>query len=128
MLVQHHTISTNRIASLTASLDSLIKATSDRLGTFAKQGTIVQGVYVISDPDDAEVVYVGRTIKALEGLRQRIRDHIKNSEPSDLNQKLGGDRDLAANHNVRVLPISDADERRLTEAFATGVLNPKFNM
>lgn len=127
METPNHIITRARIAFLSDTFDTLLSTTPETLGSFAKRYPTGHGVYVITDPDDNEIVYVGRSISARDGLGQRIYDHIYNSESSDLNQKLGGDRELTKRHLIRIVELPDFDIRRFAEHFGIAILQPKLN-
>jgi hypothetical protein len=71
----------------------------------------------------SEIVYVGRSISARDGLGQRIYDHIYNRESSDLNQRLGGDPELTKRHLIRSVEIPDYDTGRSTKHFGIAALS-----
>ena len=88
----------------------------------------VEGVYVISTPDDKRIVYVGKTLtKTIIG---RIADHRNIDTKSDLKGMLKIFPDYPRQidkYQVRCTEISDACERMLFEHFAISILGPPFN-
>ncbi|MFX0199170.1 MAG: hypothetical protein ACFFCW_23855 [Candidatus Hodarchaeota archaeon] len=88
----------------------------------------VEGVYVISTPDDGEIVYVGKTrTKSVIG---RVSDHRDTDTKSDLKGMLRLFPDYPQevnNYLVRCINISDARKRTFFEHFSIGVLSPPFN-
>jgi hypothetical protein len=83
------------------------------------------GIYEIRETDDNETVYIGKTIRAREGVAQRIWDHAK--QISSLVNDLGITRDRFGEYQVRSIEIQDARFRGLAEYFAIALLDPKGN-
>jgi hypothetical protein len=120
-------ISSDWIAELTDLYHALLDKPPETLNALVARYPIDHGIYVITDPTDKEVVYVGRTIRAEGGLGRRIKGHVVRKVASDLNQKLGGDRILAGQHLVRAHVIEDPNYRRLAEHFGIASLRPTLN-
>lgn len=88
----------------------------------------VEGVYIISTPDDSEIVYVGRTrTKSVIG---RLIDHRNIDTKSDLKGMLMLFSDYPQeidDYLVRCLDVADARKRTFLEHFLISVLQPPFN-
>jgi len=88
----------------------------------------VEGVYMISTPDDRKVVWVGRTItKSIIG---RIADHRSGATTSDLKRRVRGSPEYPQNideYLVRCVAIPNPRERILFEHFSIGALQPALN-
>ncbi len=88
----------------------------------------VEGVYVISTPDDSEFVYVGRTQR--KTVAGRIKDHHCLNTNSDLKGMLSILKNYPQdidNYLVRCIEIRDPRERTLFEHFLISILQPRFN-
>jgi hypothetical protein len=90
------------------------------------------GVYVITRPDNDEVVYAGKTTTGSTGIKRRIEAHLRISKigKSNLKAFLKKHRDYPQNpkeYYVRGIEIEDPRERGLFECFLISVLNPPFN-
>jgi hypothetical protein len=87
-----------------------------------------QGIYEIREPDDKQIVYVGKTKGACDGVAQRIWDHAHGqSGGSDLVNTLQVTRQTFADYRVRSIPIPDARFRGLAELFGIAFFDPKGN-
>ena len=88
----------------------------------------VEGVYIISTPDDKEMVYTGRTkTKSVTG---RVQDHRRINTGSDLKGMLKTHKSYPQetdDYKVRCIEIIDPRERTFFEYFVIGVLKPAFN-
>jgi hypothetical protein len=87
-----------------------------------------RGVYVLTRPDNDEVVYAGKTIE--KEIKGRMEDHLGGSGESDLKALLKEHRDYPQDpeeYFVRGIKIEDLRERGLFEYFLISVLNPPFN-
>lgn len=88
----------------------------------------IGGVYVISTPNDKEIVYAGRTkTKSVVG---RIRDHRSINTSSDLKGMVRINPSYPQgidSYRVRCIEIIDPRERLFFEHFVIGVLKPTFN-
>jgi len=90
------------------------------------------GVYVLTRPDNDEVVYVGKTTTGSTGIKRRIEAHLRISKigKSNLKAFLKKHRDYPQDpkeYYVRGIEIEDPRERGLFECFLISVLNPPFN-
>lgn len=94
---------------------------------------VLQGVYVIYDPQGRDVLHVGSTPRAKGGIAQRLRKHMghksgKSSSSSfvRLYEPLEGDgsRLRRDKYTFRCLPVDDPRRRSLLEAYAIGHLCP----
>ena len=82
-----------------------------------------QGVYIIYDPE-GRVAHVGRTPRAQNGLRQRLKNHLQ-GKSSFVRSYLAGDGSkLRQRFQYKYLIIPDPRERALVEALAVGTLCP----
>jgi len=125
----------DRISDLNAMLFELLKkepiAVQDIVYLFGRNISqfYVEGVYMISTPDDNEIVYVGKTrTKSVAG---RVKDHRSINTNSDLKgmlSKLFKDypQDID-NYLVRCIEIRDPRERTFFEHFLISILQPHFN-
>ena len=83
------------------------------------------GIYMVSKPNDKDtMIYIGRTITAKQGLKQRLSNHLQKQA---LGRYRAKKKDVAK-YLVRVCEESDCTARRDFETFAIGVLSPKFNI
>ena len=88
----------------------------------------VQGVYIITTPDDSQIVWVGETTTLK--VYERIKHHCSLKQSSDLNVVLKKYPDYPQDCNVylvRCLEETDSRERGQLEHFLIGVLQPVFN-
>ena len=88
----------------------------------------VEGVYVISTPNDKEIVYAGRTKTKL--VIGRIKDHRSTNTNSDLRGMVRINPSYPQGidtYRVRCTEIIDYKERLFFEHFVIGVLKPAFN-
>ena len=86
--------------------------------------TAEHGVYIIYNARGG-VVHVGRTLRARNGLNQRLRNHL-NAASSFTNIYLHGDgSELRSGYQYKYLVLADPRKRALVEALAIGVLCPK---
>jgi excinuclease UvrABC nuclease subunit len=82
------------------------------------------GVYIIYSPE-SEVLHVGSTPRARNGLRQRLKNHLQ-SKSSFVRSYLAGDGSkLRQGYRYKYLIVPDSRERALLEALAIGTLCPK---
>lgn len=81
------------------------------------------GVYVIRCPD-GQIKHVGRTVRAQNGINQRLRNHLQ-GQSSFAKSHLGGDGAiLRGGYTYQYLVVSAPRARALLEHFAVGVLCP----
>lgn len=88
----------------------------------------VEGVYIISTPDDEKIVYAGKT--STKSIAERLRDHRNIDTTSDLKGMLKLFADYPQdidNYLVRCVEVTDSRERTLFEHFAISILQPVFN-
>lgn len=88
----------------------------------------VQGVYIITTPDDKTIVWVGET--RTKKVCERIEAHCKLNQNSDLNVVLKKNLSYPQDYNiymVRCLEETDDRKRGQLEHFLIGVLQPIFN-
>ncbi len=87
-----------------------------------------EGIYIISTPDDSEIVYVGKTrTKSIFG---RIKDHRSINTRSDLKGMLKMFSDYPQeidDYLVRCVEVADARRRTFFEHFTISILQPPFN-
>jgi len=83
-------------------------------------------VYLITDPKDEKVLYVGKT----NYFSKRVKDHLTCDNVSDLNIKVRyhslsyGRIDY---YRIRYLPVGSIRMRGFLEHFVIGVLRPPLN-
>ncbi len=83
------------------------------------------GVYIIYDPS-GRVVHVGRTPRAQNGLRQRLKNHLQ-GKSSFARSYLDEDGSKLRNgYKFKYLVIPNPRKRALLEALATGTLCPLY--
>ena len=82
------------------------------------------GVYVIYQGEDA--LHVGRTVRGEQGLRQRLKNHLR-GKSSFARAYLSGDGSKLRDHGyfLQLLEVPDARKRTLLEALAIGKLCPR---
>jgi len=86
--------------------------------------TTEHGVYIIYNRRKV-VVHVGRTLRARNGLKQRLRNHLQGNS-SFSNMYLNGDGSkLRKGYKYKYLIIKNPRHRALVEALAIGQLCPK---
>lgn len=115
-----------KIEKLKGQLNELLESQPHSVGTVRKYEKYKfddKGVYLISEPDDNEHVYVGLTNK---GFHNRIEDHHNLDKGSNLRFFIHNDA-MRDNYLVRCLKIEDKTERYILEHFAISVLQPKYN-
>jgi hypothetical protein len=121
----------NRVAEFQSKLAKMISSEAstikDIIGGKPSRFN-VEGVYVISDPDDREIVYVGKTVK--KSIIGRLIDHRSTDTKSDLRGMLK----LFLNYPreidyylVRCIEVIDQRERTFFEHFSISVIQPPFN-
>jgi hypothetical protein len=116
-----------RLGRVLTQFEELLSKTPEKMIDAVKRYPKRHGVYAISDPEDTEIVYVGMSKRGVDGVGQRIFDHLMNSGSSDLKIMIGGDKKKAEQYFVRIIEEDDYISRRNLEAVATGTLSPKFN-
>ena len=85
-------------------------------------------MYLICAIDDDTVIYVGRSVRHVEGLAGRLYDHCYVKEAGNLIVKLALPRDiLKQRYYVRHIFIEDPIERRDLEYYLIALFRPKFN-
>jgi hypothetical protein len=82
------------------------------------------GVYVIYHEED--VLHVGRTTRAKEGLQQRLRNHLQ-GKSSFVRAYLSGDGNKLRSKSVtfQYLEVPDPRKRALLESLSIGKLCPQ---
>jgi hypothetical protein len=84
--------------------------------------------YLVSTPDDGEIVYAGMSKDQV--VANRFYDHIHNRNPSNLSgilPRFPTYPQAADTYRVRWVPVEDLRERRFFESFVIGVIRPPFN-
>lgn len=81
------------------------------------------GVYLIYDPK-GRVAHVGRTLRARNGLRQRLKNHLFGGSSFKKNYLKGDGSKLRRGYQYKYLVIRDPRTRALVEALAVGTLCP----
>ena len=88
----------------------------------------VEGVYIISTPDDRKIVYAGKT--STKSIIARLRDHRNIDTTSDLKGMLKVFADYPQeidDYLVRCVEIMHSRERTFFEYFVISILQPPFN-
>jgi excinuclease UvrABC nuclease subunit len=116
-----------RVGRVLVQLEELLSKPPEKMKDAVDRYPKRHGVYVISDPEDSEIVYVGMSRTAKEGVGQRLKDHLNNKEAAVLKSMVGGDKKKAEQYFVRIIEVDDNITRRNLEALAIGALSPKFN-
>jgi hypothetical protein len=88
---------------------------------------MAHGVYAVSDEDDQDVIYVGRSIRHCEGLGGRIHDHCHVRQPANLLSKIPEGRERIRRFWIRHILIEDSLVRRSTECYLISVFHPRLN-
>ena len=125
-----------RISKLQLTLDKLSKkepkTIEDAVANLQTKSQRFHGVYVISDPKDKHILYVGRTIRGKGKLWQRLYNHLHRSDSLKtfgLRGKAG--RKKIKKYFVRFIGIGNRTDkhtgRRNLEFFAISVISPKHN-
>ena len=120
----------NHIETLQATVDQLRREAPVRIGDVIVDPLYSQckhqGIYEIRDATDSQVVYVGKTTIAKDGLAQRIWDHANGI--SGLMETLEVSREKFRDFKVRLLAVPDLRLRGLVEYYAIAILNPPGNL
>ncbi len=82
-----------------------------------------QGVYIIYSNRN-KVLHVGRTVRARNGLKQRLTDH-KRGQSSFVKKGLKGDRDRLRNCHFKYIVEDNNRIRALLECYTIGGLYPE---
>lgn len=119
------------VAAMQATLEQLWKVPVHRVSSFIinplyDQHTF-QGIYAVSDPDDKQIVYIGKTNNGTKekGLVDRICGHAANH--SQLQIALGVDRKTFKQYQIRAIKVDDPIHRGLTEFYGIAIFHPKAN-
>src|SRR3970040_2734550 len=78
-----------------------------------------KGVYVIYNPE-GDVLHVGRTPRARQGIRQRLRDHLATRSSFTLQYLDRDGSKLRTGYKFRCLCVESPRLRALLEAYAVG--------
>jgi hypothetical protein len=84
-----------------------------------------QGIYVFTDPEDKEIVYIGKSISHWRGVGGRARHHERPWR--SLQKKLEVDPESFRNYHVRVHEIEDPLIRGTSELYGIAVYVPLGN-
>jgi len=95
-----------------------------KVGGFSNDVPNVHGVYIIKK--GKSILYVGKTNRAQDGLRQRLTDHLYGRSSFRINYK--GPKGKLDIRQCKIEYIKKRDHRirALLEAYATGMLCPKY--
>lgn len=121
----------HHIKTLLAEIGRLWNAPCHRIVDFIKNPVYAnhtfQGIYVVSDPDDNEPIYIGKTNDGdkEKGLADRICGHA--AKGSELQNALGIDQTMFERYRVRAVRIDDPVQRGLTELYGISVYRSKAN-
>ena len=120
-----------RISELNKRLPTILGKDAVPIGIILKEKPEqfkVEGVYIITTPDDKKIVWVGETTTLK--VNERIKHHCTLKQSSDLNVVLKNYPDYPQDYNVylvRCLEETDARQRGQLEHFLISVLQPVFN-
>lgn len=81
------------------------------------------GVYIIYSPG-GKVMHVGRTLRGGKGLRGRLKNHLSGKSSFVRIHMKGLSHKLRGGYSFCCLPVKNARQRALLEAYAIGVLCP----
>ncbi len=81
------------------------------------------GVYIIYNAKK-EVLHVGKTDRGVEGLNQRLNNHLKNQSSFSKKYLRPNKIELRNGHQFKYLEVSKPRTRTLLENLATGLLCP----
>jgi hypothetical protein len=125
----------SRIRLLSSQIERLLSAEAISIAALldAPDRHKVPGVYVISTPNDDEIVYIGKTRTGT--IASRLKDHRSLDDKqakssSDLRGMLSRNRNYPSKpeeYLVRYFQIDQEKDRHWFEHFAIGVLAPPFN-
>lgn len=105
-------------------LVNLMNSNPKTINTILKHNESFAGIYIISDRNDSEPIYVGESGQVAD----RLQHHVSGTNSSDLKQKTGlGFNDLKW-YKVRYRRMANDRQRKLFESYVIGVLKPKFNL
>ncbi len=83
-----------------------------------------QGVFIIYSNNKKTVLHVGRTVRAKNGLKQRLANH-KYGQSSFVKQELNGNKNKLKNYYFKFLVEENHRIRALLECYIIGQLCPK---
>jgi len=83
-----------------------------------------QGVYVIYAPNGT-VLHVGKTSRAKNGLKQRLRNHLQGQSSFTKKYLKGHGKKLRGKYKFKYIRVDNPRLRTLVEAYALSVLCPK---
>ncbi len=81
------------------------------------------GVYIIRK--GRSVLHVGRTLRARNGLRQRLSNHLCGQSSFTKKYLKGESKTLRKGHTYQYLEVESSRQRALLESYAVGSLCPK---
>lgn len=100
------------ISKLSDTLERLRSQPSRRMRDFKEDRSVYdqtthQGIYAITDPEDENVVYIGKTNSGTKekGVADRIWGHL--AKGSDLQSSLGIDTSTLGDYNVRTIEMPE---------------------
>lgn len=82
-----------------------------------------QGVYIIYNSQNT-VLHVGKTDRGVEGLNQRLNNHLGNQSSFSKKYLKPNKIDLRQGHYYKYLVVENPRTRTLVEKLATGLLCP----
>jgi hypothetical protein len=83
-----------------------------------------QGVYVILDTKN-RIVHVGRTLRAKNGIAQRLNNHLHAASSFTAHYLKGDGSRLRGKYRYKYVEVQNARARALLEAYAIANLCPK---
>jgi len=82
------------------------------------------GVYIIYQ--GKKVIHIGRTLRAKNGLHQRLMNHLHGNSSLTINEFNGSGTKLRKGFKYRCLEVECPRKRALLEAYAIGYLCPNY--
>jgi hypothetical protein len=116
--------------SIEHEIQTLLSKTPYKVGVFVDEKEYMKypkhGIYAFTDPDDKELVYIGKSISHRRGVGGRARHHARPGR-SLQKKKLKIDEESFRNYHVRVHEIEDPFVRGAAELYGIAVYAPKGN-
>lgn len=82
------------------------------------------GVYIIRRGQ--KVLHVGRTVRGMRGLWQRLSNHLQGNSSFTVNYRRGYAHSLRKGHTYQCLVVRKDRNRALLECYAAGMLCPDY--
>ncbi|MCH7561909.1 MAG: GIY-YIG nuclease family protein [Thaumarchaeota archaeon] len=116
---------TTRIKEHKESLVRLLNAAKITLKTMSNREQLA-GVYILSRPDNGDVVYVGKS----ENIPERMSQHINGNGDSTLKNNLEHHpsyQQNASKYRIQYRRMANDKERLVFEDYVRSVIKPEFN-